>query len=161
MVSRLCSCLRRHKLSPDLRGEEEKQLGAFLRRRRRRLVRLRHDYPASPTDDIYGMAYCRPDWSLVGPVSPSMMSGMLLSGLLQVSDLPSWLTFTMQMSRPGPTRMLWGPLTKPQGRSQRVGRQDGECHALAGEEGRDIRMATVVRFSFIPSCPVVVVLVKC
>jgi hypothetical protein len=44
----------------DLRGEEEKQSGAFLRRRRRRrLLRLRHNYPAPPNDDIYGMAYCR------------------------------------------------------------------------------------------------------
>lgn len=85
------------------------------------------------------MAYCR---AVIQIVSVSVMPGMPLSERLQVSgmvsrgeggfDLPSWSTFSMQISEP--TRMLWGPLTKPPGRSKRVGRQRGECHVLAEEE---------------------------
>lgn len=145
MVSRSCGCLRRRRPASICAGKRRNSWGLFFSdeeaeveededgRRRRSL----QPYATlSSTSSVSAMttprhqptifmAYCRAVIQIVS-ARPSVMPGMPLSGRGQVSgmvsrgggaDLPSWSTFSMQISRP--TRMLWGPLTKPPGRSKK------------------------------------------
>lgn len=70
-------------------------------------------------------------------------------------DLLSWSTFSMQISRP--TRMLWGPLTKPPGRSKRVSAR--RVPRLGGGRTASASPPPSSALLLVPSCPVPVIVV--